>query len=137
MRSLIARLGLPSFTSATTIVGTCTAGGCAGVPVLLKWTILGTVLTPVAGIVHLGSIFLLPFLNVLLLVRSFRYHRDPTALIVAGCGVLLTQFHFLSHFHHGTHGDEPLLYVGLAVLFIASLLDLVSQRRRRVARSTL
>ncbi len=126
MRSIFSRLGLPSLTSAA---GVGTAGMCASGSAMLAGPLGTAVLGGSAWAVHLTAGLVLAPVSLLMLARSFARHRQPLGLLIAGTGLLLMVIHYLSHFHQGTHGDEPFMYTGAVLLIIGATVDWRAQRR--------
>lgn len=126
MRPVLSRLGLPSLASAA---GVGSAGMCASAPAMLAGPLTTAVLGGSAWILHLTAGVIFAPLSLVLLIRSFARHRQPFGLLIAGIGILLMLVHYLSHFHQGTHGDEPFMYIGAVLLFVGALLDWRAQRR--------
>ena len=122
MSNPLKRLG---FVSASSMTVPC-AGVCAAYPVFgapLAAVGLGAV-----GIALHGALWFVAPLNMVFLWTHYRRHRDPTAMLVAGPGVLLILMALVAHFLQAI--PHNLIWSGLALLGAGALIDWRAQKRR-------
>ncbi len=129
MRTSVKQAGAAALAPLTSGMGVCAAGGCAAAPAILASPLVTAVLGGTVGAVHIVSGLLFAPLSLLFLVRSYRRHRRILGVLLASAGVFLMLTHYVSHFHRGTHGDEPFMYAGATLLLCGALFDLWAQRR--------
>lgn len=122
MRSLLPAT-LRAFTAPACLV-------CAGAPLLLgPITTLG-LLGP-ATVLHVSLTYLAP-LNLVLLWRSFHFHRHAAGLVLAGIAVVLIYVHLSTHVLMGSNGPTTVpqialvagsIWLGSILLTVGAILD--------------
>ncbi len=138
MRGPLRRFGLVSAAAAPTLTRAATVPSCA---VCAGWSVLGAPLASIglmgtAIVLHELLVILAP-LNLVLLWRTFRQHRQPQGLVVASVGVLFILMHLTSHVVPRGYPilwvlralSMPLIWVGTTLLVAGALLDWRVQRR--------
>lgn len=139
IRSIVARFGLGAGLTKAATVPSCAV--CAAYPVLVG-PLTAAGMFGAAVVLHNLLVVLAP-LNLLFLGASYRRHRRPEALYLAGAGIVLIMLHLAMHVIPWSHPiiralsphelqvGMGLIWAGLILLMLGAIADRRAQGRPR------